>query len=182
VQRGFTRPRSAAHRARPVLPGGRRCDLHRRAATAITFSGYSGYGIAEDAGYSGGYVTSGCIANGSITTSLTQNMPELTGGDTAPGISLQATGAGNDLTGTLSFTKGYVTSPSNGIEISSVAPPQPSSPPSCSPYSPITPGGASLAVVQSPQGFTSTRTRGPRSAAPESSPPPCTFLAYAIRA
>jgi hypothetical protein len=48
-----------------------------------TFSGYSGDGIDESAGYTGGYVTAGCVANGSIGTSLTGNTFALTGGNAA---------------------------------------------------------------------------------------------------
>lgn len=119
-----------------------------------TFSGYSGYGIAEDAGYTGGYVTPGCVANGSIVTSLTSNTLALTGGSTATGIVLDSNGTGNNLSGTVNGNKGYVTSPSNAIEVQSVGTPATPSGTTCAPYSDSNGGGGTLDVTENNDNIT----------------------------
>jgi hypothetical protein len=119
-------------------------------ASNNTFSGYSGYGIAEEAGYGGGYVTPGCIANGSIGTALSGNSFALTGSSAATGIDLHTTGGGNDITGSVNSNHGYVTAPSNAIEVQSDAA-STDNPPSasdCSPYSVASPGGGTLDVTE----------------------------------
>jgi Protein of unknown function (DUF1565) len=119
-------------------------------ASSNEFYSYSGYGIAEDAGYQFGYVGlyPGCIANGSIGTALTSNQFALTGGQTATGIGLEVTGPGNSLTGTVNLSKGYVTAPSIGIEVQSISPPPTPSGTDCGPYSSTPGGGGALDVTQ----------------------------------
>lgn len=123
-------------------------------ASNNAFSGYSGYGIAEDAGYTGGYVTAGCVANGSIETSLTGNTLALTGGSTATGISLKSNGTGNDLTGSVTGNKGYVTSPSNAIQVQSVAIPATPSGTVCTPYSTSNGGGGTANITENNDNIT----------------------------
>jgi Protein of unknown function (DUF1565) len=119
-------------------------------ASQNVFSGYSGYGIAEDAGYQLGDVGSypGCIANGSIGTALTSNQFALTGGQTATGIGLEVTGPTNSLTGTVNSNKGHVTAPSIGIEVQSISPPPTAPGTDCGPYSSTPGGGGALDVTQ----------------------------------
>lgn len=88
-------------------------------ATGNTFSGYSGYGITEDAGYDQGNCSTTCA--GGIVSTLTRNTLALTGGQTADGISLEALGSGDNLSAHLTGNKGYVTSPSAGIETTSAS-------------------------------------------------------------
>lgn len=134
-------------------------------AAKNTFSGYSGDGIDEAAGYQGGYVTPGCIANGSITTALKKNVFALTAGQPGTAIFLQATGGGNSLTGTLKANTGYVTKPSNGIEVQSVAATTVSPPPNCSPYAQASPGAGTIDVVQNKDDITVKKaSAGPESA------------------
>lgn len=125
-------------------------------ATSNTFSGYSGYGIAEDAGYTGGYVDGypACIANGSITTALTSNSFALTGGQAGDGIFLEVTGPANSLTGQANSNHGSVTAPANAIETQSVnSPPTPQGT-DCSPYSSTTGGGGALDITQNNDNIT----------------------------
>ncbi|MBV8461695.1 MAG: DUF1565 domain-containing protein [Acidimicrobiales bacterium] len=89
-------------------------------ATRNQFSLYSGYGIAEDAGYTNGYCN-GQLCPGGLTSTLTSNKFALTGGSTAAAIALTATGNGDNLTAQLTTNKGYVTAPSSGISTSSVS-------------------------------------------------------------
>src|SRR5579875_1352458 len=117
-------------------------------ASGNTFSGYSGYGIAEDAGYTGGYVTAGCVANGSIQTTLSNNTFALTGGSSAAGISLEANGTGDDLTGTVNGNKGSVTAPSNAIEVQSIATAATPGGQDCSPYADSNGGGGTTDVTE----------------------------------
>ncbi len=110
------------------------------------FSHYSGYGIAESAGYTGGNVTPGCVANGSIGTTLAHNSFALTGGSEAAAISLDADGTGNDLSGQVTGNTGRVTDPSKAIELRASA--VPATPPGtdCSPYGTSNGGGGTLQV------------------------------------
>jgi hypothetical protein len=117
-------------------------------ATQDKFSHYSGYGIAEDAGYSGGYVTPGCVANGSIATELDNDTFALKAGPAATGISLTASGTGNSLTGDVTGDTGHVTAPSDGIEIQSVSPTPTPPGTDCGPYFSTSGGGGSVDVVQ----------------------------------
>jgi hypothetical protein len=111
------------------------------------FSGYSGYGVAESAGYTGGYVTPGCVANGSIRTTVSRNTFELTGGSKAAAISLKADGTGNNLAGAASDNVGYVVWPSKGIETrSSAIPPTPPGT-DCGPYGTSNGGGGTVNVT-----------------------------------
>jgi len=123
-------------------------------ASGNTFSGYSGYGIAEDAGYTGGYVTAGCVANGSIQTTLSNNTFALTGGSSAAGISLEANGTGNDLTGTVNGNKGSVTAPSNAIEVQSIATAATPGGQDCSPYADSNGGGGTTDVTENNDNIT----------------------------
>lgn len=111
------------------------------------FSGYSGYGVAESAGYTGGYVTPGCVANGSISTNVTGNDFALTGGSKAAAISLEANGTGNNMTGVVSNNAGYVTSPSKAIRLRSTAIPPTPSGTNCAPYGTSNGGGGTLNVA-----------------------------------
>lgn len=122
-------------------------------ATKNTFSGYSGYGIAEDAGYTGGYVTPTCVANGSIVTQLKGNQFALTGGQPADGISLTADGTGNDLSGSVENEGGYVTAPSNAVKIRAIAAPPTPNGVNCSPYSPSNGGGGTLNLTENNVGI-----------------------------
>jgi hypothetical protein len=112
-----------------------------------TFSNYSGYGIAESAGYTGGYVTPGCVANGSIGTTVSANTFALTGGSKAAAISLEANGTGNNLSGYVTNDAGYVTSPSKAIKLRSRA--VPATPPNthCAPYGTSNGGGGTVNVT-----------------------------------
>lgn len=116
-------------------------------AESNIFSGYTGYGVAESAGYTGGYVTPHCVANGSIHTTVSRNTFELTGGSKAAAISLKADGTGNDLTGSASDNVGYVVSPSKGIVTRSVS--IPATPPgtNCTPYGTSNGGGGTVNVT-----------------------------------
>ncbi len=114
-----------------------------------SFSGYSGYGVAEDAGYTGGYVTPGCVANGSLQTNVADNTFALTGGSKAAAISLSANGTGNNLSGKVIGNKGYVTSPSKAIVARSVAIPPTPPGTNCSPYGTSNGGGGTLHVTES---------------------------------
>ena len=133
-------------------------------ASQNVFSGYSGYGIAEDAGYQLGYVGlyPGCIANGSIGTALTSNQFALTGGQTATGIGLEVTGPANSLIGTLNSNKGHVTAPSIGIEVQSIAPPPTAPGTDCGPYSSTPGGGGALDVTQNKDKITVRAARRER--------------------
>lgn len=117
-------------------------------ASFNTFSGYSGDGIDEAAGYQGGYVVPGCIANGSIVMGLKNNVFRLTGGHTGTGIFLQATGTGNTLSGTATGDSGYVTSPSNAIKVESISTAVVNPQPNCGAYAQSVPGAAAVDVVQ----------------------------------
>lgn len=119
-----------------------------------TFTGYSGYGIAESAGYTGGYVTPGCVANGSITTALANNTFALTGGSQADGISLEANGTGNNLSGSVNDNSGHVTSPSNAIEIQATAVPATPNTTSCAPYGTSNGGAGTLDVTEANDSIT----------------------------
>jgi hypothetical protein len=123
-------------------------------ATQDSFSHYSGYGIAEDAGYSGGYVTPGCVANGSIATELDNDTFALRTGPAATGISLTASGTGNSLTGSVDGDHGHVTAPSNAIEIQSVSPTATPPDTDCAPYFSTTGGGGSVDVTQNNDNIT----------------------------
>lgn len=112
-----------------------------------TFSNYSGYGIAESAGYTGGYVTPGCVANGSIGTTVAGNSFALTGGSRADAISLQANGTGNNLTGYVTNNAGYVTSPSKAIRVQSTAIPPTPSGTDCGAYGTSNGGGGTTNVT-----------------------------------
>jgi hypothetical protein len=89
-------------------------------AISNVFEDYSGYGVAMDAGYSGGDC-SPSTCNGSITGALTLNEFALTAGSPVSpepaAIALSATGNGNVLTVAEDTDKGYVTSPSVGETI-----------------------------------------------------------------
>jgi hypothetical protein len=111
------------------------------------FLGYSGYGVAESAGYTGGYVTPGCVANGSIRTKVSGNTFELTGGSKAAAISLKANGTGNNLSGSISDNVGYVTSPSKSIETRSTAIPPTPIGTDCGPYGTSNGGGGTIDVT-----------------------------------
>jgi hypothetical protein len=111
------------------------------------FSGYTGYGVAESAGYTGGYVTPGCVANGSIRTKVSRNTFELTGGSKAAAISLKANGTGNDLTGSVNDNVGYVTSPSKGIETRSIAIPPTPPGTDCGSYGTSNGGGGTVNIT-----------------------------------
>ena len=117
-------------------------------ATGNSFSKYSGDGIDEAAGYSGGYVTPGCVANGSIGTELDNNTFALTGGQTATGIFLQASGTGNSLTGPVDGDTGHVTAPSTAIEVQSISPTPTPEGTDCTPYFSTNGGGGSVDVTQ----------------------------------
>ncbi len=132
-----------------------------------TFSDFSGYGIAEDAGYTGGYVTPGCIANGSIATVLKNNTLALTGGPAATGIALTVTGSGNSLTGTVNGNTGYVTSPSDGMETQSLSltPTPPGT--TCSPYASTSGGGGTLDLTQNNDNISLRTTAGANIAGPD---------------
>jgi hypothetical protein len=118
-------------------------------AKADSFSGYSGYGVAEDAGYTGGYVTPGCVANGSIQTNVANNTFALSGGSKAAAISLAANGTGNNLSGRVTGNKGYVTSPSKAIVARSVAIPPTPPGTNCAPYGTSNGGGGTLHITES---------------------------------
>jgi hypothetical protein len=111
------------------------------------FFGYSGSGIAESAGYTGGYVTPDCVANGSIVTKVYRNGFALSGGSKAAAISLKANGTGNNLAGSVSDNAGYVTSPSKGIVTRSIAVPPTPSTTDCTPYGRSNGGGGTLNVT-----------------------------------
>ena len=117
-------------------------------ATGDSFTKYSGDGIDEDAGYSGGYVTPGCVANGSIATVLDNNTFALTGGQTGTGIFLSASGTGNSLTGPVDGDTGHVTAPSTAIEVQSISPTPTPEGTDCGPYSSTSGGGGSVDVTQ----------------------------------
>ncbi len=87
-------------------------------AQSNQFSLYSGYGIAEDAGYTNGYCN-GTLCPGGLSSTLTSNKFSLTGGSTAAAIALSATGNGDNLTAQLTQNKGYVTAPSTAISTAS---------------------------------------------------------------
>jgi hypothetical protein len=112
-----------------------------------TFSNYSGYGIAESAGYTGGYVTPGCVANGSIGTTVAGNTFALTGGSKAWAISLEANGTGNHLAGYVTNNSGYVTSPSKPIRVRSTAVPPTPPGTDCAPYGTSNGGGGTVHVT-----------------------------------
>lgn len=121
----------------------------RQKAEHNTFSDYSGYGIAESAGYVGGYVTPGCVANGSIGTTLFDNSFALTGGSKAAAIELEANGTGNNLSGYVSKNTGYVTSPSKGIQLRSRAIPPTPPGTNCGAYGTSNGGGGTVDVTLS---------------------------------
>lgn len=112
-----------------------------------TFSNYSGYGVAESAGYTGGYVTPGCVANGSIGTTVAGNSFALTGGSRAAAISLEANGTGNNLSGYVTGNAGYVTAPSKAIRLHSTAVPQTPPGTNCGPYGTSNGGGGTVNVT-----------------------------------
>lgn len=116
-------------------------------AKGNSFSDYSGFGIAESAGYTGGYVTPGCVANGSIKTKLTDNGFALTGGSKAAAISLEANGTGNNLAGSVTRNHGYVTSPSKSITVRSVAIPPTPPGTNCGAYGQSNGGGGTVNVA-----------------------------------
>lgn len=111
------------------------------------FFGYSGFGIAESAGYTGGYVTPDCVANGSIQTRVFRNTFELTGGSKAAAISLKADGSGNHLTGSVNDNVGYVTSPSKGIQTRSVGVPPTPPGTTCAPYETSNGGAGTINIT-----------------------------------
>jgi hypothetical protein len=123
-------------------------------ASFNTFSGYSGDGIDEAAGYQGGYVIPGCIANGSIVTGLKDNVFRLTGGNTGNAMFLQATGTGNNLSGKATGDSGYVTSPNNAVVVQSVATAAVNPQPSCGAYAQSVAGAASVDIVQNNEHLT----------------------------
>jgi hypothetical protein len=129
-------------------------------ATQDSFTHYTGYGIAEDAGYSGGYVTPGCVANGSITTELDNDTFALKAGPAATGISLTASGTGNSLTGSVDGDTGHVTAPSNAIEIQSVSPAATPPGTDCGPYFSTSGGGGSVDVTQNNDNITTNAAPG----------------------
>jgi hypothetical protein len=112
-----------------------------------SFAHYSGYGIAESAGYTGGYVTPGCIANGSIGTTVAGNSFALSGGSKAAAISLEANGTGNNLSGSVVNNTGYVTSPSKAIQLRSQAIPPTPPGTNCGPYGTSNGGGGTVNVT-----------------------------------
>lgn len=122
-------------------------SLIRGTDTSTSPSHYSGYGIAESAGYTGGYVTPDCVANGSLHTTVAHNSFALTGSSRAAAISLEANGTGNNLSGSVTANSGYVTSPSKGIVVRSTS--VPATPPGtdCSPYGTSNGGGGTLEVT-----------------------------------
>jgi hypothetical protein len=81
-------------------------------------SGYGGWGIIMEAGYSNGNCTT-TPCNGSIAGSVSHNRFALKGategGTGTSAIDMKAEFAGNNLTATVSFNRGYVTNPSQGI-------------------------------------------------------------------
>ena len=83
-------------------------------ATNNRFSGYAGYGVIMEAGYSNGNCTS-TPCNGSISGSIERNSLALGGAAGAAGIVLQAQFAGNSLSATVTGNRGYVTSPTVAI-------------------------------------------------------------------
>jgi len=88
--------------------------ITRQNATNNTFTGYAGYGVIMEAGYSNGNCsTTPC--NGSISGSIERNSLALGGAAGAAGIVLQAQFAGNTLHATVTANRGYVTSPSQAI-------------------------------------------------------------------
>ena len=87
-------------------------------ATSNTFSGYSGYGVAMDAGYTNGNC-SNTPCNGSISGAINKNHFALTAGSpAAAAIALQAQNNGNGLTVTVNKDTGYVTKPSVAVSVS----------------------------------------------------------------
>jgi hypothetical protein len=129
-------------------------------ANQNSFTKYSGYGIAEDAGYSGGYVTPGCVANGSIGTELDNNTFALSSGPAATGISLTASGPGNSLNGPVDGNTGHVTAPSNAIEVQSVSPTPTPPGTDCTPYFSTNGGGGSIDVTQNNDNITTNAAPG----------------------
>ena len=123
-------------------------------ATGDSFTKYSGDGIDEAAGYSGGYVTPGCVANGSIQTELSNDTFALSGGPAADGIYLSASGTGNSLTGAVDGDTGHVTAPSTAIEVQSVSPTPTPPDTDCAPYSSTSGGGGSMDVTQNNDNIT----------------------------
>jgi hypothetical protein len=140
-------------------------------ATHNTFSGYSGDGVDESAGYQAGDVTLGCVANGSIGTEIEDNTFSLTSGTAGTGISLFATGTGNSLTGPVSGNSGHVTAPSNGMEIASISPTPTPPGTDCSPFAPSSGGGGTVDVVQNNNNITTNGASGGAAAAVPASKP-----------
>jgi hypothetical protein len=135
-------------------------------ATGDSFSKYSGDGIDEDAGYSGGYVTPGCVANGSIQTELSNNTFALKSGPAGDGIFLSASGTGNSLTGSVDGNTGHVTAPSTAMEIQSVSPTPTPPDTDCAPYSSTSGGGGTMDVTQNNDNITVTPLMGGSNEAP----------------
>jgi hypothetical protein len=123
-------------------------------ATGDSFSKYAGDGIDEDAGYSGGYVTPGCVANGSIQTELSNDTFSLRGAQGSDGIYLSASGTGNSLTGSVDGDTGHVTAPSNAIEVQSVSPTPTPPNTDCGPYFSTNGGGGAMDVIQNNDNIT----------------------------
>ena len=89
-------------------------SIHGQYATFNKLSGYAGYGIIMEAGYSNGNCsTTPC--NGSISGTIAANTFALGGKAGAVGIDLSSQFAGNNLTATVRDNSGYVTSPDKAI-------------------------------------------------------------------
>ena len=87
-------------------------------AISNTFSGYSGYGVAMDAGYANGNCSL-TPCNGSISGVINKNHFALTAGSPgAAAISLSSQNNGNVLTVSVNQDSGYVTAPSIGVSVS----------------------------------------------------------------
>jgi hypothetical protein len=85
-------------------------------ATHNKFSHFAGFGIAEDAGYSNGNCTDN-PCNGSLSGTISHNHFALGGASGAAAISLDSQFVGNNLTAAVNNNGGYVTSPSQAIDV-----------------------------------------------------------------
>jgi hypothetical protein len=85
-------------------------------ATHNKFSHFAGFGIAEDAGYSNGNCTDN-PCNGSLSGTISHNHFALGGASGAAAISLDSQFVGNNLTAAVDNNGGYVTSPSQAIDV-----------------------------------------------------------------
>jgi hypothetical protein len=81
------------------------------------FSNFAGFGIAMDAGYSNGNCSVPNPCNGSISGTLTRNHFALGASSGTAAIDLESQFAGNNLTATVNNNTGFVTSPSQAIDV-----------------------------------------------------------------